>query len=302
MLCPKCGFISFDHLSVCGKCHHDLSGVGTALHGTAASTTCQLFLGSVLKEAEPAAKSEPEIAATASFTTEEYAKAGPEPATYFPDMEEATEGTAADQSSGLEFDLDEISLSDSSDLTSVTAVEKSAEKETPPPSAETITLLAREDIKEGGQPMASPPPEIAAAQTLEIDVSSLTLDTFEETPTGEKEPESSLTIDFNEIDLSDLVHTPGKKTSDQAESGARPQDGGPDLEDTMDLSLFGGESNEPPSDELLYDKGDTLDPIDLTLVDEALVELTMDPGHKEEPPQVKKQPEEPELHMEESDK
>jgi hypothetical protein len=174
-------------------------------------------------------------------------------------------------------------------------------QETPPPAEEAITLFELEADKEEGQPPASMPE--AAGQSLEIDASSLTLDTSEEPPPAGEEQEAPLTIDFNEIDLSDLVHAPGKTTAAQAEGGALLQDGDTDLEDTMDLSLFVGESSEPAADaELPSYKADTLDPIDLTLVDEALVELTMDQGHKEVPPPGKGQPEVPELHMEESDK
>ncbi len=34
MRCPKCGYITFDHVETCGKCHKDISAVSSKLTGT----------------------------------------------------------------------------------------------------------------------------------------------------------------------------------------------------------------------------------------------------------------------------
>ncbi|OGQ95952.1 MAG: hypothetical protein A2521_02790 [Deltaproteobacteria bacterium RIFOXYD12_FULL_57_12] len=48
MRCPKCSYISFDHLSACTKCGRDLSEVAKMVHGTAVQVEPPLFLGSAL--------------------------------------------------------------------------------------------------------------------------------------------------------------------------------------------------------------------------------------------------------------
>ncbi len=307
MLCPKCQFISFDHLSACGKCHHDLSGIGTVLHGAAASISSRLFLGGVLKTF-PA--TEPESVVIPAVTPAEPMGFAPEPEPLPLEQHielEVSEISAAEQSPGLEFTLDETPPLDTTDINAITT----EDKELPPPEAEAITLLEIESEEESGQPV--PPPEATAEtadQTLEIDALNLTLDTPVEEPVHaetqtEEEQVKPLTVDLNEIDLSDLMHAQDKTPSDEAASGTEPADSGLDIEDTMDLSLFSGEGNELPTvDELLSDASNGLEPIDLTLMDEALVELTMDPDRKEVGQAIPAsgQTKEPELSMEESDK
>jgi len=45
MRCPKCSYISFDHLASCSKCGNDLSELVTLLHGTAIEVETPFFLG-----------------------------------------------------------------------------------------------------------------------------------------------------------------------------------------------------------------------------------------------------------------
>lgn len=49
MRCPKCKFISFDDLSNCAKCTHDLSAVAAELNGTCTETHLEFFLGPVIQ-------------------------------------------------------------------------------------------------------------------------------------------------------------------------------------------------------------------------------------------------------------
>lgn len=44
MRCPKCGFISFDHLEACKKCHKDLSAIIAEVNGTTYDTEPPMFL------------------------------------------------------------------------------------------------------------------------------------------------------------------------------------------------------------------------------------------------------------------
>jgi hypothetical protein len=54
MRCPKCGYISFDHLIACSNCSRDISALVDELHGTSIESDLSLFLGSVIGE-EPTA-------------------------------------------------------------------------------------------------------------------------------------------------------------------------------------------------------------------------------------------------------
>ena len=48
MRCPKCGFISFDHVASCSKCGRDVSEVAAELQGTSIQTEMPMFLGTAL--------------------------------------------------------------------------------------------------------------------------------------------------------------------------------------------------------------------------------------------------------------
>ena len=101
----------------------------------------------------------------------------------------------------------------------------------------------------------------------------------ESTPaSGAVEPSAHLAATLHEIDLSDLVHDVGESG---AKDGAEASAGGLDFEDTMDLSLFIGETESPPASFPSPERG--VEPIDLTLVDDALVDLAVDPSRKEQP-------------------
>jgi hypothetical protein len=48
MRCPKCGFISFDHLTSCAKCGKDVSAVASELQGTSINVETPMFLSGAL--------------------------------------------------------------------------------------------------------------------------------------------------------------------------------------------------------------------------------------------------------------
>jgi len=48
MRCPKCGFISFDHLTSCAKCGKDIAEVASELQGTSIKVEMPMFLSTAL--------------------------------------------------------------------------------------------------------------------------------------------------------------------------------------------------------------------------------------------------------------
>lgn len=48
MRCPKCGFISFDHLTSCAKCGKDIAEVASELQGTSIKVETPMFLSTTL--------------------------------------------------------------------------------------------------------------------------------------------------------------------------------------------------------------------------------------------------------------
>ena len=48
MRCPKCGFISFDHLTSCAKCGKDIAEVASELQGTSIKVETPMFLSAAL--------------------------------------------------------------------------------------------------------------------------------------------------------------------------------------------------------------------------------------------------------------
>lgn len=312
MLCPKCGFISFDHFTVCVKCQNDLSQIGKDLQGTATDAVCRHFLGlahradSTLQndysdEAMAATALTSPVTDDAETEPPEYAKADNEEAF----GEESSLTFQDEESPGLEFDLDEIPQLDLSGFEPV-AEEEGAE--TPAPAqtdvaGEEATLQA--DIAQTSAPDDTPD---ISDRSLEIDTLNLSMDAEQSQPEGleaseedselDLQPPSSesseqLTLDLDEIDLSDLVHQEKESSATDQES-----EEGLTFEDTMDLSLLPGDNDDaakssdfPPSDT-------GIEPIDLTLMDDALVELSVDPSRKETSFQKEAPADEFELSME----
>jgi len=364
MLCPKCGFISFDHFSVCVKCHNDLSQIGSDLHGTATDSACRHFLRLVLREESALPESQTGIGeATSTIVFPPSSSDWKEPFEQDESVENAgqteisprgdfgEEDVAAafpsNESPDLEFDLDEMPHLDISSFGTVGADEKTLVDEGIPDGTEAapLDLGTDEVVDQGGDSLQapiviedSPPdekPEIGS-ESLEIDMSSLTLDSVQsslnegsvQSPLDEgaqspledggslgeeiiqlssqssTEGESSrqLTIDLNEIDLSDLAHDQSGTSAARDDAGASSEEKGLDFEDTMDLSLFVGDGHDTAGDSTPFPSDTGLEPIDLTLMDEALIELAVDPGRKE-PSFPKETPSgDVELSMEESHK
>lgn len=327
MLCPKCGFISFDHLSLCVKCHNDLSQVGSDLHGTATDAACRQFLGLVLKTSSSSQENQNEIEeTTVTFATplEQEAivqKNAQRDVTSTNDLDgkELATTLSADDSPALEFDLDEIPHLDISGFEQAAAEKGSkvpVEEAIPGTGEASFDLRASETDDQNTFAFETPSAEESQAddqpknhaESLEINSFSLSLDSDEEAaqpsgpPSAEDELSEPLSIDLDEIDLSDLVHDQSRTAPIGDEAQASSEESGPDYEDTMDLSLFGNEDSDVAVDSIFSTGDSGLEPIDLTLMDEALVELAVDPGRKESPFQKESPSGDLELSMEDDRK
>jgi hypothetical protein len=328
MLCPKCGFISFDHLADCVNCHNDLSMIAGELHGTAANVAGLFFLGSLIKDsatgtegaaleaegvtlgAEGLAQDEIEIAGDDTLIIEAE-DLGP--------LEEPEEA-AAEEPPLVEFDFfetmnqdgTEVGLSLGEEVATAARPVEAVSSEELPAMPEVEAPLVTMDDKE----MAEPPPMAAEVDdveddalpaTLEIDTQTLDLDAGDQEgllgmDSPEEESQSGqLTIDLDSIDLSDLVHGGQGAATDQSDADTTDGGGlGPD--DTMDLSLFSGEGFAPlVADAVRPVAEGELNPVDLSLMDDALVELTVEPSRKEEAVSASGGADILELSMEESD-
>ena len=94
MRCPKCGYISFDDLDICKKCHKNIAQTAQDLRGTVFHTVAPMFLQVSAPKAQP----------RASFS----------PTGNDADLEEAESSRGEDIREGIdtEFMLDDISLDD----------------------------------------------------------------------------------------------------------------------------------------------------------------------------------------------
>jgi hypothetical protein len=323
MLCPKCGFISFDHLVACEKCHNDLSVIREELHGTAADVAGLFFLGALIKDSsglqEPAGDGAEAAIAGSNLAREEIAIADDEMLTIeaedlgpLPEAELVV--TEEEEPPPVEFDFFAMSNQESSP-SGVTVDQEMATEEAPPavllsvPEVEPPLLTI--DDEEMGElaPMAVAVDENMGAEPpiFEIDTASLDLDAGDEDtlPTMDSpeddDQSGQMMIDLESIDLSDLVRG-GKASVVEQAADDTSQGEGLDLDDTMDLSLFPGDSYTPVS----ADPGSSavageLNPVDLTLVEDALVELAVAPSRKEVPVPGQGAADIFELSMEESD-
>ena len=197
---------------------------------------------------------------------------------------------AVEEAPALEFDDSEIPSIDSpvSEL-SVEEFVRSVPAEAVSPDAEVPPSDAGQE--EGGPEETLVLPEAGAGPSgFDIDESVLTLEGAEdgEPPFAEEPPSGTLsgqrTLDLEEIDLSDLTDSPGGLDAAQAGSSGEVL-AGAGFDDTMDLSLLveddgqaGGRDDISSVETGSYSE---LAPIDLTLVDDALIELTVEGGRED---------------------
>ena len=107
MLCPKCGYISFDSLSACKKCSQDLSAVQDEIQGTVVDVAPSFFLGAVLDDGDkpaPAAEADGFDAVPDEELTEAAESAGLEAES---EVEEDAVAEEAEETLELDVDLGE---------------------------------------------------------------------------------------------------------------------------------------------------------------------------------------------------
>ncbi len=178
MRCPKCGFISFDHLERCKKCGKDIAEAAADLEGTVFSTSAPSFL---------------------RFDTSE----GP--------VEEgsvATEAVAPEGGLELDEEFEEIEVEGEVTLDD--------EVELVLGDGDEDELLAEGDIgatlAELADTEAVGPPELPEAGEVDEPV----LELGEEEPAGEEEPDG-LQLDFGDIDISDLAPPAEEQEQEEVE-------------------------------------------------------------------------------------
>ena len=153
MRCPKCGFISFDHLTSCAKCRKDITEVASELQGTSIQVETPMFLGTALaayadREASFGDHSEAEVDEGIDFSMEDEGVG-----------EEAVEmaGTEADidfsfEAEGVDADitLAEEKAETAVDFSSAVEVQEEVASEASEESFEELDLIGTVDEEDGG--------------------------------------------------------------------------------------------------------------------------------------------------------
>jgi hypothetical protein len=112
MRCPKCGFITFDHLETCTKCGKDISAVSEELSGTVFKAVPPVFLKYELHSSEEKTALSSTVDVDVEFSMEEEDLVVEEESTdmSFDHMEEESDETASSEVepvSDFDFQLDE---------------------------------------------------------------------------------------------------------------------------------------------------------------------------------------------------
>ncbi len=305
MLCPKCGFISFDNLTECSKCQHDLSELKASLNGTAIQVENNYFL-----DPEDLGEDEPISEEIETTVIEENAETSPD------DLAEQ-ELPPEPETPELSVDLDDMPPIDLSEI-------KPEEEDIESLDLDNLEIKEPPELADSDteQPVEEKEPEIEVAEVTEeitvpeeptitedieepLDTESLTLEINDEEPelelavadTDESEDVTTadnnetesvqIPINLEEIDLSDLVHSSEKtpeppqdasSESEQAtesttelvlEDDSQPDNSTLDL-DSLDLNLEEDDVTVSNDQELVFDTDDNsnqdnLEAIDLTL-------------------------------------
>jgi len=262
MLCPKCGYISFDNLTSCSKCQNDLSTIKEELQGTTVQVEKNFFLGS-----PTAADQEQPVEVDDYVEAEGMGDEAPPAA--INETDSSLGGPALDLEDMPPIDLSEIDHEHETvqeenvpalDLegSKSMASEETLEEETKHTEPLDLDLQPEEEsVDEIEMPVDE------ETLTLEIDDQSVDLAMEMNQPVEpEKEEEGGkddqIPIDLEQIDLSDLIHSPAhapdSASKQNIEESAAEEHGEADL--TLEMEA-GGET-EDQEDSLL-------EPLDLTL-------------------------------------
>ncbi len=245
MRCPKCGFISFDHLTSCSKCGKELAETSDQLKGTSIKSHTSYFLGSVfgIKSAELENRAAGEADAYDADDSIE--------------LDISTEGPDEDEIdlSGMEVD-DEEDSEEAAGIIMPGMEEFSEEDEIPTISLNQFedTDKSDEDASEGGI-------------VFSLDESALEIEKQNKEPAdeaiagvapadGESSPAAEESHETTPLPKSDNVSAMDKETGLDVMSLVTDETG-------LDLSAFNGDpAGEMESEEFEVDEDDELDDLE----------------------------------------
>ena len=228
MRCPKCGYISFDHLEKCMKCSRDLLSAREDLNLLALRPDVPFLLGSLVGEMQ-GGDAQKELSLTQETELELSGFDMGESSGSEGTIDIGSLGEETEQNSSEEMSLSEISLDD------LETIEASAMKD-----AEAGELRL-DDLADVGSDQGSPADEDDGFLGLEIEMDDLAAEDFgslDKDFTAESaaspmsastDPEADLELDLNENDLSALAkeledhldaETSDKKNRSSSDSGS----------------------------------------------------------------------------------
>ncbi len=198
MRCPKCGYISFDHLANCRKCSRDLGDAREALNLTDFEPQVPFLLGSLVGEMQGGgAAYQQELSLTQETELEFDGLDMPETEAMEEtvDMESMRETLDSDSSEEMklsEIELDSLETLEASDGLDVGATEELQLSDFAEPSSEDVSSAEEDDEFLGL--------EFELDETIVDD-----LGTIEEDVAAEPPADEVLELDLNEHDLSELA-------------------------------------------------------------------------------------------------
>ncbi|NOX25351.1 MAG: hypothetical protein GXP59_04440 [Deltaproteobacteria bacterium] len=256
MLCPKCGRMSFDNLTSCSKCQHDLSAIQAQLRGTAIQAEKCFFLTSALS----AGDSDDSVD---NMDLADIATPDTPTADNIPEQEEPSAGQVVDFEDILTPELSEIVMeannSDDPELADAEVIVPQAQKNAEPaePQPEKIGIEPLESLGKKAQTAPEKEHTLTNNMAAPQDTESLILEINDAKPDNQSESRDNgqIPIDLEQIDLSDLLHPPQQTPQDSpgAEKPAAHQDN-KDLPDLRLESSSGAASPEFDFDDLTLER------------------------------------------------
>jgi hypothetical protein len=275
--------MSFDNLTSCAKCQHDLAEVQAELQGTAIQADECFFLDSALLTGDSVpADHQPEAEASEmeDIDTDNQAEDNiPEPEKAQAEAVLEPEEVSAPEVAEIVMEP-ETADTDTPDLALDEVMAPPAQEEDEP-QAQTADMESLASPEE--EPQASPEDEHIAADEegaeTALDINALTLEINDEEPEAAAEEsekdDGQIPIDLEQIDLSDLLHPP-EQTAPAAQSTEETADQD-DKNGTPDLNLEDTPANpEPDLDDLTLEIGSADTGPELKMEDTDSEDTTLD--------------------------
>ncbi len=251
MRCPKCGYISFDHLEACGKCKKDLSTVVAELDGGAYSAQVPRFLVTQAEQEDAVEDFESIVEDEGIVFDEEFEDSeldilvtDDDEADIALDDDDGPEIVMGGDDSDVAFDdeLPEVDFgadeADEFQFEESTAEENDVEISIPDELADISDLSApaddndEADISFAEEPVAQTPPVDSVPESdLDLDDLNLELDPLEELATGKGTGSKNFELSLDEIDFSETV----PESSEEKVVGGDPLNMDSELDFELDL-------------------------------------------------------------------